>query len=103
MNGFLQSNSKFSIPYRYNAFNHIYNLFLSHKLKLGFFEIIANNDNFISSFQGNESSKAKGGHSASSIDIQKMKSIKSDVPGNNKCVDCDSPSKFIYYLYPINF
>ena len=61
------------------------------------------NNYFTSSLQGNESSKAKGGHSASSIDIQKMKSIKSDVPGNNKCVDCDSPSKFIYNLHPIDF
>ena len=65
--------------------------------------MIVNNDYFISSFQGNESSKAKGGHSASSVDIQKMKSIKSDVPGNSKCVDCDSPSKFIYNLYSIDF
>jgi len=46
----------------------------------------------LNTLQGNESSKAKGGHSASSIDIQKMKTIKSDVPGNNKCVDCDSPN-----------
>ena len=58
--------------------------------------MIVNNNYFISSLQGNESSKAKGGHSASSIDIQKMKSIKSDVPGNSKCVDCDAPSKFIW-------
>jgi Arf-GAP/GTPase/ANK repeat/PH domain-containing protein 1/3 len=46
----------------------------------------------LNTLQGNESSKAKGGHSASSIDIQKMKSIKSDVAGNNKCVDCDAPN-----------
>ena len=43
--------------------------------------------------QGNESSKAKGGHNASSVDIQKMKTIKSDIAGNNKCVDCDASSK----------
>ena len=45
--------------------------------------------------QGNESSKARGGHNASSVDIQKMKSIKSDIAGNNKCVDCDASSKDI--------
>merc|ERR1712173_396840 len=28
---------------------------------------------------------------ASSVDIQKLKSIKSDIAGNGKCVDCDAP------------
>ena len=51
--------------------------------------------------QGNESSKAKGGHNASSVDIQKMKTIKSDIAGNNKCVDCDASSKnkYIFSTY----
>lgn len=44
----------------------------------------------LNTLQGNESSKAKGGHNASSVDIQKMKSIKTDIAGNNKCVDCDA-------------
>ena len=44
--------------------------------------------------QGIESSKAKGGHSASTVDLQAMRTIKSDIPGNDKCVDCDNPSKY---------
>lgn len=27
------------------------------------------------------------------IDLQAIKSLKSDIPGNDKCVDCDTPSK----------
>ena len=34
MNGFLQSNSKFSIPYRYKEFKYIYNLILVFNLEL---------------------------------------------------------------------
>ena len=47
----------------------------------------------LSSLQGIESSKAKSGHSASVVDLAAMKAIKSDIPGNDKCVDCDAPSK----------
>ncbi len=49
----------------------------------------------LSSLQGNESNKAKG-QAASAVDLQTMKTIKNDIPGNLKCVDCDAPSKYIY-------
>ena len=42
--------------------------------------------------QCNESNKTKG-QSSSKVDLQTMKMIKNDVPGNVNCVDCDAPSK----------
>ena len=45
-------------------------------------------------FQSNESSKAgKAGQRTSIMDLQAIKTLKSDIPGNNRCVDCDAPSK----------
>lgn len=43
--------------------------------------------------QGNESNKAAKGQSYSTLNLQVLKTIKNDVPGNTTCVDCDTPSK----------
>ena len=44
--------------------------------------------------QSNELSKAgKSGQRTSIMDLQAIKTLKSDIPGNNRCVDCDAPSK----------
>lgn len=43
------------------------------------------------SLQGNESSKSK---SQNPNDIASMQSIRTRVPGNQFCVDCDATSKF---------
>lgn len=43
------------------------------------------------SLQGNESSKPK---SQNPNDIASMQSIRSRVPGNGFCVDCDAPSEY---------
>lgn len=45
-------------------------------------------------FQSNESSKSKSGQRTSIMDLQAIKTLKSDIPGNNRCVDCDAPRKF---------
>lgn len=43
------------------------------------------------SLQGNESAKVK---QLTSSEVASMQSIRSRVPGNGHCVDCDAPSKF---------
>ena len=43
--------------------------------------------------QGNEVSKARGGSSTSMMDLQAIKTLKSDIPGNTNCVDCGAQSK----------
>ena len=49
------------------------------------------------SLQGNESSKAK---TQNSSDVaQMMQSIRTRVPGNEYCVDCDSPGMFEMITY----
>lgn len=42
------------------------------------------------SLQGNESAKVK---QLTSSEVASMQSIRSRVPGNGHCVDCDAPSK----------
>lgn len=54
----------------------------------------------LSSLQGNEITKARaGGQPLSSTALadqqQAMKSIKGEVPGNTKCVDCDAPGELL--------
>ena len=45
-------------------------------------------------FQRCEPSKGgKSGQRTSIMDLQAIKTLKSDIPGNNRCVDCDVPSK----------
>lgn len=46
----------------------------------------------LNSLQGNESSKAKSGSSTSMMDLQAIRTLKSDISGNTKCVDCDAPN-----------
>ena len=51
----------------------------------------------LNSLQGNEISKGgQGGSSSinSVMNAEAIKTIKNDVPGNNRCVDCDAPSKY---------
>ena len=47
----------------------------------------------IFTLQSNESSKAGKGQRTSIMDLQAIKTLKSDIPGNNRCVDCDAPRK----------
>lgn len=49
----------------------------------------------LNSLQGNESNKAKG-QVSSAVDVQAMRVVKNDIPGNNRCVDCDAPSKKLF-------
>merc|ERR1712029_852894 len=46
----------------------------------------------LNSLQSNESSKGKSGQRTSTMDLQAIKTLKSDIPGNNRCVDCDVPN-----------
>ena len=41
-------------------------------------------------------SKARGGSSTSMMDLQAIKTLKSDIPGNANCVDCGAPSKLFF-------
>jgi len=44
----------------------------------------------LNSLQGNESSKSKG--SSAPVDTEAINRIKIEIPGNTRCVDCESPS-----------
>jgi len=46
----------------------------------------------LNSLQGNESSKSKGTAGALLVDQASVTRLKSDVRGNSRCVDCDSPN-----------
>ena len=48
------------------------------------------------------SSKGNKGHRTSIMDLQAIKTLKSDIPGNKRCVDCDVPSKYYKDLYLCN-
>lgn len=48
------------------------------------------------SLQGNESSKVK---QQTSSEMASMQSIRSRVPGNGFCADCDAPSKHFLLFY----
>jgi len=43
----------------------------------------------LNSLQRCEPSKGKSGQRTSIMDLQAIKTLKSDIPGNNRCVDCD--------------
>lgn len=53
----------------------------------------------LNSLQLNESSKTK--RSNNPMEATSIQSIRSRVPGNNLCVDCDAPSKFRTSIFNI--
>jgi len=46
----------------------------------------------LNSLQGNESSKSKGSAGAGLVDQASITRLKSDIRGNSRCVDCESPN-----------
>merc|ERR1719273_1802165 len=46
----------------------------------------------LNSLQRCEPSKGKSGQRTSIMDLQAIKTLKSDISGNNRCVDCDVPN-----------